>query len=178
MAGDWWYLLIPSNCDGEEAAAVVSVLRAWESWRHFWELLSGTEGDSVLRTRIGQFLGTLPSPAPSHTLFSSVGSSVAASRSSWVGDLREDDGSGTTNQMLPVWNLTSTNEAPRGSASALRFEYFHQHGYANRPKTLGFGGWGCVRIFREPDRAGRKPWLPAVPFALLCTLLKGRVGSF
>lgn len=91
--------------------------------------------------------------------------------------LREDDGSrGTTNQMLPVWNPTSTNEAPRGSASILRFEFFHQYGYANRPKTLGFGGWGCVRIFREPDRAGGKPWLPAVPFALLCTLLKARVG--
>lgn len=178
MAGDWWYLLIPSNCDGEEAAAVVSVLRAWESWRHFWELLSGTEGDSVLRTRIGQFLGTLPSPAPSYTFLQCRVFCGCVSLVLGRG-LREDDGSGgTTNQMLPVWNPTSTNEAPRGSASALRFEYFHQHGYANRPKTLGFGGWGCVRIFREPDRAGRKPWLPAVPFALLCTLLKGRVGSF
>lgn len=118
MAGDWWYLLIPSNCDGEEAAAVVSVLRAWESWRHFWELLSGTEGDSVLRTRIGQFLGTLPSPAPSHTLFSSVGSSVAASRSSWVGDLERTTDRGVLRIKCFLCGTLLPRTKPRGALPA------------------------------------------------------------
>lgn len=63
--------------------------------------------------------------------------------------------------------------SPARPASILRFEFLHQYCYANRPKTLSFGGWGCVRIFREPDRAGGKPWLPAVPFALLYTLFDG-----
>lgn len=55
--------------------AVVGVLKAGAKLEALLRTADWDEGDSVLRLRIGQFLDPLPSPAPSHTLFSSVGSS-------------------------------------------------------------------------------------------------------
>lgn len=54
---------------------MVGVLKAGAKLEALLRTADWDEGDSVLRLRIGQFLDPLPSPAPSHTLFSSVGSS-------------------------------------------------------------------------------------------------------
>lgn len=54
---------------------MVGVLKAGAKLEALLRTAAWDEGDSVLRLRIGQFLDPLPSPAPSHTLFSSIGSS-------------------------------------------------------------------------------------------------------